>query len=216
MGYKGVVFDMDGLMFDTEALTYQIWEDILRKYNYNFTLEFYKETVGKRSVEVVEMYKQRFGADFDYQGIKSVAMNKFWDYTKNNGVPQKEGLVELLEFLKKNHIKIALATSTTTKSATEILTRAGVLKYFDALVCGDMVTNGKPNPEVFATAVKKLHLTPQECIGLEDSFNGVISSNEAGLVTVMVPDLIMPTKEIEDRCYKVVSSLSQVIDIIKE
>lgn len=214
MNIKGVVFDMDGLMFDTEILTFKIWKEILDECNYDHTLEFYKETIGKRSVEVVEMYKNRFGVDFDYQAVKVKAMEKFWQYTEEKGVPMKKGLVELLEHLKKNKIKIALATSTTTKSATEILTRANVIDYFDVLVCGDMVKEGKPHPEVFETAVKKLDLTPQECLGLEDSFNGIVSSSQARLKTIMIPDLILPTDEIKKRCFKVLTNLCEVIPLV--
>lgn len=213
MNVKGVIFDMDGLMFDTEILTYKIWREVLGNHP-DYTLDFYKQTVGKRSVEVVKMYQQKLGADFDYQSTKVVAMEKFWDYTKTYGVSIKAGLFELLEHLKSHKIKIALATSTTTKSATEILARAGVLEYFDTLVCGDMVSEGKPHPEVYATAVEKLGLTPTECLALEDSFNGIISSTSAGIPTVMVPDLIEPTDDITAKCYKVVKTLNEVIKMV--
>lgn len=213
---KGVVFDMDGLMFDTERLTYQIINQVMTEQGYEYSLDFYKQTVGKRSVDVVSMYKEKFGDDFDYQAMKVGNMEIFWDYTAKNGVPAKKGLFQLLDYLKENNIKIALATSTTSKSATEILKRGKVIDYFDVLMCADSVKNGKPDPEVFLKACEKLGLQPQECMGLEDSFNGIISSSEAGLVTVMIPDMIPPTEEISNRCYKVCKDLTEIIEILKK
>lgn len=216
MKIKAVVFDMDGLMFDTERLTYEIINQVMTEKGYDYSLDFYKQTIGKRSVDVVSMYKEKFGDAFDYQAMKAGNMEVFWDYTAKNGVPAKNGLFQLLDYLKENNIKIALATSTTSKSATEILKRGKVIDYFDVLMCADSVTKGKPDPEVFAKACEKLGLQPCECMGLEDSFNGIISSSEAGLVTVMIPDLIPPTEEIANRCYKVCKDLTEVIEIINK
>ena len=213
---KGVVFDMDGLMFDTERLTYKIINQVMAAKGYDYSLDFYKETVGKRSVDVVSMYKEKFGESFDYQAMKVDNMKIFWDYTAKNGVPAKKGLTQLLDYLKERNIKIALATSTTRKSAVEILTRARVIDYFDALMCADSVEKGKPDPEIFRKACESLGLQPQECMGLEDSFNGIISSSDAGLVTIMIPDLISPTEKIKNRCYKVCNDLTEVIEILKK
>lgn len=212
---KGVVFDMDGLMFDTERLTYEIINQTMTADGYHYSLDFYKETVGKRSVDVVAMYKENFGDEFDYQAMKVKNMDIFWDYTAKNGVPAKKGLYELLDFLKENNIKLALATSTTRKSATEILRRGKVIDYFDALMCADSVTKGKPDPEVFTKACQALELKPKECLGLEDSFNGIISSSNAGLITVMIPDLIPPTEEIKSRCCKICNDLTEIIELLK-
>jgi len=213
---KGVIFDMDGLMFDTERLTYEIINQVMTEKGYDYSLDFYKQTIGKRSVDVVSMYKEKFGDDFDYQAMKAGNMEIFWDYTAQKGVPAKKGLFDLLDYLKEKDIRIALATSTTAKSATEMLKRGKVIDYFDVLMCGDSVVNGKPDPEIFAKACENLGLTPNECMGLEDSFNGIISSSDAGLVTVMIPDLIPPTEKIKNRCYKVCNDLTEVIEILKK
>lgn len=212
---KGVVFDMDGLMFDTERLTYEIIRETMIEDGYDYDLDFYKSTVGKRSVDVVALYKERFGADFDYQQMKVRNMEKFWDYTSKKGVPVKKGLFTLLDYLKDNNFRIALATSTTRKSATGILKRAQVIDYFHVLLCADSVVNGKPNPEVFLKAAEQLGLKPEECLGLEDSFNGIISSSEAGLVTIMIPDMIMPTDEIRNRCFEVYNDLEEVVAFLE-
>lgn len=214
MKIKGVVLDMDGLMFDTELLTFKIWNEILTEKGYDYSFEIYKQTIGIRTVEVKKFYSDLYGKSFDYDKIYREAIDRFWKYTEEKGVPIKKGLFELLDFLKKSKIKVALATSTTTKSAREILRRAKVLEYFDILVCGDMVTNGKPHPEVFLKAANKLELKTDECIGLEDSINGIRSLYNANMKAVMIPDLIEPTDEIKPMIYKVCKDLTEVVGLI--
>lgn len=213
---KAVVFDMDGLMFDTEKLTYEIIRETMIEDGYEYSLDFYKTTVGKRSVDVVKLYKEKYGENFDYFLLREKNMKKFWAYTEKNGVPIKEGLYEILDFLKAKNIKIALATSTTEKSAKEILKRGKVIHFFDALICGDSVEKGKPAPDIFIKASQTLGFDVKDCLALEDSFNGIISASSAGLVTVMVPDLIEPTNEIKKLCYKVCKNLKEVITLIKQ
>ncbi len=214
MKIKGVIFDMDGLMFDTELLTFKIWNEILTEKGYDYSFEIYKQTIGIRTVEVKKYYADLYGESFNYDEIYKEAIERFWKYTETKGVPIKEGLFELLDFLKEQKIKIALATSTTTKSAREILRRANVLEYFDKLVCGDMVTNGKPHPEIFLKAVKELELKAEDCVGLEDSINGIKSLYSANIKAIMVPDLIEPTDEIKPMIYKVSKNLKEVIELI--
>ena len=214
MKIKGVIFDMDGLMFDTELLTFKIWNEILTEKGYDYSFEIYKQTIGIRTVEVKKYYADLYGKSFNYDEIYKEAIERFWKYTETKGVLIKEGLFELLDFLKEQKIKIALATSTTTKSAREILRRANVLEYFDKLVCGDMVTNGKPHPEIFLKAVKELELKAEDCVGLEDSINGIKSLYSANIKAVMVPDLIEPTDEIKPMIYKVSKNLKEVIELI--
>ncbi len=215
MKVKGVVFDMDGLMFDTELLTFKIWNEILTEKNYDYSFEIYKQTIGIRTIEVKKFYADLYGESFDYDKIYKEAIDRFWKYTEEKGVPIKKGLFELLDFLKNSKIKIALATSTTTKSAREILRRAKVLDYFDILVCGDMVINGKPHPEVFLKAANKLGLKTDECIGLEDSINGIKSLYNANMKAIMIPDLIEPTDEIKPMIYKVCRDLREVVNLIE-
>lgn len=211
---KGAVFDMDGLMFDTENLTYKIWNEILTEKGYPYTFDIYRQTIGVRSAEVKAFYENLYGSDFDYDKIKVEAMERFWEYTEKQGVPIKTGLFEILDYLKSKDIKITLATSTTTKSATEILTRAKVIDYFDRLICGDMVAKSKPDPEIFVTAVKELGENPKDCIALEDSINGIKSAYGAGLKPIMVPDLIEPTEEIRPMLFALCKDLTEVKNLM--
>lgn len=212
----GAVFDMDGLMFDTEKLTYTLQRKIMRKFfDADFSLEQYKQTIGRRTADLPLFFKKLYGSDFDFDKFHKRCLTAFEDYTQNYGIPVKDGLLELLDELKRKNIKIALATSTTRKSAERALKIAGVLDYFDALICAEDVKNGKPDPEPFLKACRQLGVKPRECLSLEDSFNGIRSARGAGTVTVMVPDLIEPTDEIRKMCFDVCADLYEVKNLIQ-
>ena len=214
MKIKGAVFDMDGLMFDTENLTYQLQKQILNNDGFDFSIEHYKQTVGKRLADLLPLFQKFFGEDFDAEGFRQKCREAYIKYTDENGVPVKPGLNEILEKLKAEKIKIALATSTTSRSAKRTLKTAGVLDYFDEIVCAEDVEYGKPDPEPFLKAAEKLSLNPGKCLALEDSYNGIISAHSAGMITVMVPDLIEPTEEITALCDYIFKDLNEVAKII--
>lgn len=215
MNIKGVIFDMDGLMFDTERLTFEIIRGTLADMGLEFSLDNYIKTIGMRSVEVAQSYRDLYGEDFDNDEMHKEAMRRFWKYTAENGVPVKKGLFELLDCLKQQNITTALATSTTEKSAREILKRANVLDYFDCLICGDAVKHGKPDPEIYVTAVNAIGQRAKDCIALEDSINGIKSAYLAGLKAIMVPDLLKPNDEIRPMLFALCDDLTQVIQYIK-
>ncbi len=210
MSIKGAVFDMDGLMFDTENLTYKLQRDILAEAGLEFSLDDYKKTIGKRLADLPVLFYDLFGESYDFDRFRLECRNAYIKYTEEYGVPVKDGLFELLDKLKEKDIKIALATSTTRRSAERTLKIAGVFDYFDELVCAEDVKNGKPDPEPFLKAAEKLSLEPSECMALEDSVNGIKSAYLAGMKTVMVPDLIEPDDEIKAMCDLVLGSLNEL------
>lgn len=210
MSIKGAVFDMDGLMFDTENLTYKLQKEILAEAGLEFSLDDYKKTIGKRLADLPVLFYELFGESYDFDRFRLECRNAYIKYTEEYGIPVKDGLFELLDELKEKDIKIALATSTTRGSAERTLKIAGVFDYFDELVCAEDVKNGKPDPEPFLKAAEKLSLEPSECIALEDSFNGIKSAYLAGMKTVMVPDLIEPDDEIKAMCDLVLGSLNEL------
>lgn len=205
---------MDGLMFDTENLTYELQKPILNKRGIEYTLDWYKQTVGKRSEDIVMMFRALCGDSFDYEEFRVQCREAYREYTDRHGVPIKEGLFELLDFLKAHKIKIALCTSTTEPSAHRTLRISGTLPYFDALVCANDVERGKPHPDPFIKAAKKLGLNTEDCLALEDSINGIKSAHSASMCAVMIPDLIEPTDEIKPMCYKILPTLNEVKELI--
>ena len=183
---KGAVFDMDGLMFDTERLVYENWQSMMDEYGYPYDIEFFKQTVGKRKKEVHLMYLARFGDDFPYWQYADEGKARYVEHIKHEGIPVKKGLYDILEYFKSSGVKIALATSTSRHTAVLNLQSAKVEKYFDALVCGEEVTNGKPHPEVFLTAAARLGLDPADCAAFEDSINGIKSAHAARVLLLSV------------------------------
>ena len=182
---------------------------------YPYSLDIYKTTLGKRKAEVEKIYMTLYGKDFPYWDFADKSHIMYLDRLNTKGIPVKPGLFELLDYLKENKIKIALATSTSRETATKNLEVCGVLKYFDELVCGNDVKNGKPHPEVFLTAAKKLGLDPAGCVAYEDSLTGIESAHRAGMITVMVPDFLQPTEEIKPMISKLCNTLDESIEFLK-
>ncbi len=212
----GAVFDMDGLMFDTERLVYETWQAMMDEKGYKYSLEIFKNTIGLRADASKAYYLSLFGNNFEYDSFKSRSRIIFMKRVENEGVPLKKGLIELLEFLKVQQFKISLATSTTSQTALKLLKMSGVYDFFDTFVCGDDVKNGKPHPEVFLTAAAKLGLLPENCVAFEDSINGIKSAFAANMKTVMVPDYLPPTEEIKPMIGYLCSDLSQAINYIRK
>lgn len=205
-----VIFDMDGLMFDTEKLIFISWKESCKKYKQNISDDIFIESIGLSRKKTIEVYKKYYDVSFPYKGIVNETARIFENHIRSEGVPLKEGLLELLEYNKKKQLKMALATSTKRDRTELMLNLSGTVKYFDLAVCGDEIANGKPDPEIFLETAKRLNCRPENCIVLEDSKNGIIAANKAGMLPIMVPDIIKPTKEIEDMVFKKFDSLKEV------
>lgn len=216
MKINAVVFDMDGLMLDTEWTTYRLSRENAAKMGYDITLDLFKQTVGKRSPDTKLFYKSIFGDEFDFDRLRRMNLDGFWKFVEENGVPKKPGIDELLAYLQDNGIKCAVASSTSREVAEDLLKRAGIYKYFSAGVFGNMVANGKPAPDIFIEAAKRLGIPCNECMCLEDSYNGIRAGCSAGMVTVMVPDMLPPNEEILQKVYTVADDLLEVIGIIEK
>ncbi|MFA5014379.1 MAG: HAD family phosphatase [Actinomycetota bacterium] len=211
-----VIFDMDGLMFDTERLIFRSWKESCKKYKQNISEEIFIETIGLNRKKTIEVYKKYFGDSFPYEELINETVRIFEGFIRSEGVPLKEGLLELLEYNKKKQLKMALATSTKRDRTELMLNLSGTRKYFDLVLCGDEIINGKPDPEIFLETAKKLNCRSENCIVLEDSKNGIIAAYRAGMLPIMVPDIIKPTKEIEDMVFKKFDSLKEVKSFFKD
>lgn len=216
MNIKAVVFDMDGLMLDTEWLTYELTRINAAKMGYEITSDMYKQTVGKRTPDTKIYYKSVFGDSFDYDVLREKNLESYLKYIEKNGVPKKPGIDALLKHLYKNGIKCAVATSTSEKTAVFELEKAGIYKYFSAAVFGDSIKHGKPAPDIFIEAARRLGVNCGECMCLEDSYNGIKAGCAAGMITVMVPDMLPPTEEIKQMVYAVANNLEDVIGIVEK
>lgn len=212
---RGAIFDMDGLMFDSERLVYEIWQEMMDENGFNYDLEVFKKTIGLRTDKAEQYYCDLYGSSFDYKPFKQKSRKTFIARVTNDGVPIKKGLFEILDYLKANSIKMAVATSTSAQTALNIIKMAGVYDYFDAFVCGDDVKNGKPHPEVFLTASQRLGIPPKDCVAFEDSINGIKSAYAANMMTVMVPDFLEPTDEIRPMLSFLCKDLTQAVQFLQ-
>ena len=194
---KAIVFDMDGVLFDTERLLFRAWYDMCKKFAITpEEIHSVRKACAGHNIIFTEKYFTEFFGDrlafWDFWNGKEARYHELLDEL---GVPPKEGLYELMEFLKEAGYKIALATSTNREGTMRNLTETDILKYFDVLTTGDMFKHGKPHPEVYLTACELLGADPKETYGVEDSYAGLESAHRAGMKVVMIPDLFPPTDE---------------------
>ena len=216
MKIKGVIFDMDGLMLDTEKLYNRFWREAAAEFGYTMTYEHALVIRSMNPVICSETLKQLLGKDFPYEEAKTLRRKLMKEYVKIHGVEKKKGLDELLQFLKRNKMKTAVATSSNRSRTEWYLTSVGVWEYVDEIICGDMVGKGKPEPDIYLTAAKHLELFPDECIALEDAPAGILSAYRAGCHPVFIPDLDEGDIDTREIAEYIAGNLSDVIDFIKK
>ncbi len=213
---KAVVFDMDGVLFDTEKLTAESWEKAGEALHCSSIMSVISEFLGLNSVYQKKRFHEIFGEDFPYEEFINYGRKYSENYIKEHGIPIKPGLFELLDYLKANGYHIAAASSTRHATVLRHFKEAGITEYFDTIIGGDMVEKSKPDPDIYLHAAASLGFAPQDCLALEDSPNGLTAAYRAGMKTVMVPDLIAPTPELEKMLYACVPSLSAVIPLLEK
>lgn len=216
MKIQGVISDMDGVILDSEKLYVRFWCEAGRFYG--FPMEE-KHALSIRSMArplASAKLKGIFGDGFDYEAVRSKRVELMDNYVEKNGIEVKSGAKELLSFLKENGYKVALATATPPQRAERYLKAHDLYKYFDVTVSASMVSVGKPAHDIYLKAAEMLGLSPQNCVALEDSPNGIKSASSAGCVTVMVPDLDKPSNDIIPLLHGVADGLSDVKRILRE
>lgn len=211
-----IIFDMDGLMFDTERLSYQAWKEAASLYNYHIDQDLFEKTIGTNLAKTKEIYFEYFGSSFPFDLIKDERVKLSDKFVKTNGVPIKNGLYELLAYLDLKNIKTAVATSTSRIRALNLLSLAQIVDQFDYILCGDEVENSKPNPEIFLKVASKLECKPSKCLVLEDSELGILASHNAGMMPLMVPDFIEPSEDTQKLLYQRMNSLVEVKLFLEE
>lgn len=212
---EAAIFDMDGVMFDTEALALKGWQIVGQKYGYEITSDDISEVRGRIVSDAQKIFNRKYGDKFDFYKARAEKSEYVLSYIHKNGIPIKKGLIELLQFLNSNNFKVGIATSTQKDTTTLYLEKANISNCFDKIICGDMIERGKPNPDIYLKTCKELEVYPQNCIVLEDSSNGIVASHSAGCKTIFVPDLDRPSEDVINICFKKVNSLLDVIEILK-
>ncbi|MGN0354983.1 MAG: HAD family hydrolase [Muricoprocola sp.] len=215
-GYDAVVFDMDGVIFDSERLVLKCWNEVAQKHGIGDMEEVCLKCTGLTVNASRDVMKEYFGEDFPYDVYKEEMSRLFHERYGGGRLPLKTGVIELLSFLKEQGKKVALASSTRSQVVKQELEDAGIISYFDELICGDMVKHSKPAPDIFAKACECLGIRPERAFGIEDSHNGIRSAAAAGLRPIMVPDLVPATEEMERVSEQIFPSLIEVKNYLEK
>ena len=216
MSIKAVLFDMDGLMVDTESLATEAFIHGAKKQGYEMTREETLLVLGFTTKSIYEFWGNYF-KDSDVSGKQLV--DDHYEYIEDilftTGPKKMPFIEELLIYLKDNNYKVAVASSSNMNHIVNNMEKTGLVKYIDELASGAEVENGKHAPDVFLLAAERLGVKPEECIVLEDSMAGVIAGSTAGAKVIMVPDMFEPDEVCKERAYKIVGNLGEVIKILE-
>ena len=212
---KAVIFDMDGVIFDSERIIIELWEDFGEKNNMPHMHDVTIRCVGLNDKATEEVFKEVYGDDYDYRRFQKIISKQYHEMADGGKLPMMIGVREILDYLKDNGYKIALASSTRTEVVTNQLKAANIYDYFDKVVCGDTVTHSKPHPEIFLKAADQLGVDITKVYIIEDSFNGIRAAHAAKAMPIMVPDMIEPDDEMREKSFKILNNLLEVIDFLK-
>lgn len=216
MKFKAVLFDFDGLMFDTE----RIWQIYNNKanivFNINFTEDDREKIAGKREPEIRQILKELFPS-LDVDTYREWLRSNVFYHQKNGDVDSKPGLHNLLKFIKENNLKSAIVTGSDKAVVENMLNKSNIDKNdFNTMITGDLNMKTKPNPDVYLLACKNLRVDPKDAIVLEDSHNGVRAGKNAGCFTIMIPDTMPLTEEIKQVADLVLKDLNEVVEFLKD
>ena len=217
MNIKAVLFDMDGLMVDTESLATEAFIHSAKKQGYDMPKEETLLVLGFTTKSIYDFWENYF-KNSDVSGKQLV--DDHYKYIENilftTGPRKMPYIEELLRYLKERNYKVAVASSSNMNHIINNMEKTGLKKYIDEFASGAEVENGKPAPDVFLLAAERLGVKPEECLVLEDSKAGVIAGSSAGAKVIMVPDMFKPDEECKERTYRIVGNLGEVISILEE
>lgn len=212
---KYVIFDKDGTLLDTEPFFEGSWVQTGAKWGLPGTdTNYFDNIAGKSITKAIDFLRETYEG-IDAEAFMAERLEMVWKMMEGD-IPLKEGCLEILDFLREQGIKIAIATSTTKARALKNLTKLNFTDKYNALVTGDMVSDGKPSPDIFLEAGRLIGADPSETIVVGDSPSDIVGGYRAGMRPVMVIDSNPPSEEVASLCYKICNSLFEVIDLIKQ
>jgi HAD superfamily hydrolase (TIGR01509 family) len=214
--FELIIFDIDGLMFDTEKISFVSWKDAAARYGYQIDDGIFGKTIGANLTSTKDVYLKHFGSNFPIENIISERVRITEEIIRLNGVPIKKGLYDLLDYLDQSNIKKAVATSTSRNRALNLLKLAGIDNRFDYVLCGDEIEKSKPDPEIFLKASDKLGYSPDQCLVLEDSEAGIEAAYKAGMFPIMIPDMKEPSELTKKLIFKKMDNLLDVKCFLEE
>ena len=214
--FDAVIFDMDGLLLDSESIALTTFIEACRECGYQpDDLEPYYRCIGTNWPNATEILISGYGADFPFDAISKIWGEKYHRETLTKPVPLKEGVLKLLQYLEQEGVKRAVVTSSRKENSLIKLTNAEILHFFEFVLGGNEIANGKPHPEMYLTAAEKLNAAPDKCLAIEDSDNGVLAAFNAGMTVIQVPDLKQPSAEVKALGHIIAASLVEVEAMLK-
>ena len=214
--FDAAVFDMDGLIFDSERAGFECWSEVAKTYGFNDITALYRECIGCSRVRVEKLVKGAFGEGFPFDRFREKVFTLYTGRYGGGKMPLKTGAREILEYLKEKGKKTALASSSDREMVLRLLDGAGLTEYFDGIVAGDMVTRSKPEPDIFLAACRLLGTAPERTVAVEDSYNGIRAAHAGGLRPVMVPDMLPADEEMRGLAEAVKDDLFAVMAYLAE
>ncbi len=212
---EAVVFDMDGLLLDTERVYRAAFEHTSRALGFEPPASLYVSLIGLNRDDAAARIRAEFGRGFPMRQFKDDWTSYWINDISQNGVPVKPGVRDLLSLLEAHEKPRAVATSSPAEHAQALLEKSGLATRFDTIVTGDQIPRGKPEPDIFLAAAKRLSVAPSHCVALEDSDNGLLAASAAGMTALMVPDIKPPSERARRAAHKVLSSLHEAHALIE-
>ena len=212
-----VIFDMDGVLFDSENLDKKAWIELADEYGVKDIMKAFAECIGTPDaniISVLDRYVAISNADISGAEFRKRSLDIFDRMVEEDGMPLKYYAAECLEILKKKGYKLGLASSTSIDRVVPQLTDTKLIGFFDDIIAGGMFKKGKPDPEIFLKSCERLGSVPKDCIVIEDSFNGIRAAYSAGMKPIMVPDIIGPDDEMKSKAWKILPDLKQVAELL--
>lgn len=212
---RGVLFDMDGVILDSEKLYAKFWAAGCEYYGYHMT---YPQALGMRSLDAQagqEYLSSLFGSDISYPLVRSKRIELMDEYVEKNGIEAKPGIFELLDYLAARQIPYAITTASPKDRIRCHLSQLGLYERFNHICTAHEVPHGKPAPDIYLLGAKTIGIPPQYCLALEDSYTGILSAHRAGCLPTIVPDLDQPGENILSIAYAKADSLTDVVDLLE-
>ena len=210
---KAIIFDMDGVILDSESISDITWRKAAEEKGLTVNDEILNACRGTNKNDTIVILKKYYGAGFDSEAFLERTSELFHEIEEKEGIPLMPYAKEILEYLKPRY-RLALASSTRGPTVERQLRNASVIDFFETRTTGEMVEHSKPNPEIYLMACKSIGMKPEECVAIEDSLNGIRSAYAAGLKPIMVIDKVQPTEEIRGMCEAVFESLEEVKTVL--
>ena len=213
--YQAVIFDMDGLLLDTESIALVAWTKAAQEFGYVLDKDLYCQLLGRTASDSKAILLALYGASFPFDKCRARRIEISQEHVKMKGISVKPGGFELLQYLSDNRVPRAVATSTRKEEALKKLEISKIDRFVDLGAYGDEVKNGKPHPDIFELAAERLNVDPRSCLVFEDSEAGAEAAYRAGMTCIIVPDLKYPSSEASELAYAVVESLNEGLSVVQ-